>query len=228
MDALIGCCRALAITVVCSTLLGFDRSVVDPTVHQLTPYAAKANLAWSELPLIDANGRPFRLKDFRGKVLVIDFFFSSCPGICPLQTAGLAKTWAKIPEWASNSIVFVSLTIDPQHDDAQHLSAYQQRFGIDSPSWIFATGSQANIASVSAYFGSLLPKRAPTEHKAQIYLMGPRGQLLMNYPSAPLDSERLSRELGEAVEAFIPETAPVPPVETLLIPGPDVNAANRP
>ena len=171
--------------------------------HAFVPRAALPNLAWSELSLVDADNQSFQLKELRGKILLLDFIFTSCPATCPTQTAGLAKVWKTLPAKEKASIAFVSLTIDPSHDDAAALRAYRQRFDMGPSPWTFASGSVSHLESIAAYFGSLMPGRSPLEHKTRLFLMGPQGDLIMNYAASPLDGERLTKELVEAVHLFI-------------------------
>lgn len=109
--------------------------------HRLTPFS-----------LTDQDGQPFTEADMLGKVAVVDFFFTFCPGICPQLTESMARIDAAID--ASAELVLVSHSVAPEHDTPQKLSAFAARSGITSPRWFFLTGARAEIYTLgrSVYY----------------------------------------------------------------------------
>lgn len=175
-----------------------------PSYPEIIQKASKDGLAWDKVKLENSKGKDFTLESFRGKLLLINFFFTSCPDICPPQTAGLQKTWNKLGRTEKNSIRFVSISIDPKNDSLATIEDYRERFKIATDSWIFARGSEENVKALAEHFGSLTSDKGPLEHRARIYLMDPKGQYLLSYASAPvIDSNYLSKELTAAVRTFV-------------------------
>lgn len=89
-------------------------------------------------------GKQVSLDDLRGKVIVVDFFFTRCPTICP----GLARSMKKL----QNSFVknpdivqFLSVSVDPVHDSVRQLRAFADRVGANHDSWWFVTGKKEEI-----------------------------------------------------------------------------------
>lgn len=89
-------------------------------------------------------GKKVSLKDLHGKIIVIDFFFTRCPGICP----GLARNMKRLQDSfvKNDSIVqFISISVDPEHDSVAQLRKFADRFNADHDTWWFVTGDKKEI-----------------------------------------------------------------------------------
>jgi protein SCO1 len=73
-----------------------------------------------------------------GKIYVADFFFTSCPTICPITEANMLKVQKKFKDQPDLKII--SFTIDPRHDSAYVLKEYASRLGADTKQWYFVRG----------------------------------------------------------------------------------------
>ena len=82
-------------------------------------------------------------KDYLGKVYVVDFFFTTCPTICPIMTTNLVE----IENTFKNAEDFgvASFTINPRYDTPEVLRKYEDKYGITNPNWNFLTGEQDKI-----------------------------------------------------------------------------------
>ncbi len=89
-------------------------------------------------------GKKVSLNDLRGKIIVLDFFFTSCPTICP----GLARNMKRLQDSykQNDSIVqFLSISIDPERDNVPRLRAFADRYNANHDSWWFVTGDKKEI-----------------------------------------------------------------------------------
>jgi len=89
-------------------------------------------------------GKKVSLYDLHGKIIVLDFFFTRCPSICP----GLAKSMKRLQKsFAQNdSIVqFISISIDPVHDSVHQLRKFADRFNVNHDTWWMVTGNKKEI-----------------------------------------------------------------------------------
>src|SRR5262249_46069973 len=90
-------------------------------------------------------------KDLANKFLVIDFFFATCPNVCPRLTSNmglLQRAFRKDPkkEAPLDTIMqLVSISVDPTHDSMPVLRAYADRFGANHDHWWFLTGDKNTI-----------------------------------------------------------------------------------
>ena len=89
-------------------------------------------------------GKKVSLDDLKGKILVIDFFFTRCPSICP----GLAKSMKRLQDSfrKNDSIVqFISISVDPEHDSVPQLRKFADRYNANHDTWWFVTGDKKAI-----------------------------------------------------------------------------------
>lgn len=105
-------------------------------------------------PLIDANGHPTSLAEFKGKVVVLADAMTLCQEVCPLLGANLvAMARATVHAGQQNQVEFVQLTVDPARDSPARLNAYRQFFAPAPTNWATLTGSAASIQTIWKFFG---------------------------------------------------------------------------
>jgi len=98
----------------------------------------------------DQNGKTFSSENLNGKIYVVDFFFTSCPSICPIMTANMTKIHERFAHYEDFEIV--SLTVDPTRDTPDILKEYAVNRKIDSPKWHFLTGEKDSLYNVAYKF----------------------------------------------------------------------------
>lgn len=81
-------------------------------------------------------------KSMKGKVWVADFFFSTCPTICPTMTTQMKRLQAMTKDLESE-IQFISFSINPTYDQPSILRRYMKHHGIEADNWQFLTGDEA-------------------------------------------------------------------------------------
>jgi protein SCO1 len=107
----------------------------------------KTDTIWHEAKNIEFTnqlGKKVSLNDLKGKIIVLDFFFTSCPSICP----GLARNMKRLQDSfkKNDSIVqFISISVDPVRDSVPRLRAYADRLKVNHDSWWFVTGNKEEI-----------------------------------------------------------------------------------
>ena len=140
--------------------------------------------------LTDQDGKQRTDTEFRGKLMVVTFGYTSCPDVCELdlQKVALALDQAG-PEIAAETVpLFIS--IDPEHDTPAELKRFVRQFG---PQIIGLTGSRADIARVAAAYRVHVATthhagHDEPEHSDFQYLMGPDGKFLtLIQPDASAD-----------------------------------------
>jgi protein SCO1/2 len=82
-------------------------------------------------------------KDMAGKIYVADFFFTTCPTICPKMKTQLLRIYDKFAE--DNRVRILSHTIDPEYDGVRVLKDYAKKLNITSPRWNLVTGKKSDI-----------------------------------------------------------------------------------
>ena len=103
--------------------------------------------AWhkvSNIHLINQFGKQVSLDDLKGKIIVLDFFFTRCPTICPQLARAMKKLQSSFTN--NDSIVqFVSISVDPLHDSVSELSKWALKYKVDPDSWWLLTGNRDSI-----------------------------------------------------------------------------------
>jgi protein SCO1/2 len=97
--------------------------------------------------LTNQNNAKISNATYKGKVYVLEFFFTTCPSICPkmnLSMLEIEKTFFGNPNFG-----IVSITIDPAHDTPQVLKDHAKLLGVKSSNWNFLTGDRATIMDLS-------------------------------------------------------------------------------
>ncbi len=182
-----------------------------------------ADTAWAPIPpftLTDQLDRPFTNATVRGKIVVADFFFASCPTICPVVKKEELRLWEKYK--ADPRIVFVSHTIDPRHDSVAVLRDYAERLGVAGTNWYFVTGPKDTIYALAQRYLVAAQETPGFEggftHSGALALVDPRGHLRASLSAgtdslapAPVydgtraaDVDRLIRDVGRLLAEEFP------------------------
>jgi protein SCO1/2 len=162
--ALLGLAVALLLPVMCYLVLKYtsDRAVdmprkllLDTVVTRVTDGRTTTDTIWhktSNIRLVNQLGDTVSLYDRPGKIIVADFFFTHCAGICPKLTRNMAKMQQSFLRGGdtrkrvdSPIVQFISFSIDPEHDSVPALKAYADRFGVNHDNWWMLTGNKDSI-----------------------------------------------------------------------------------
>ncbi len=106
------------------------------------------------IPLVTHEGKPVRFFDdlIKGKVVVINFIFTSCPDVCPLETARMHEVQEILGDRVGRDVFMYSITIDPETDSPEVLRKYMERFDV-GPGWTFLTGKESDITLLRRKLG---------------------------------------------------------------------------
>ena len=126
--------------------------------------------------LIDQDSSQFDSSSLKGKVVVLDFFFSTCPSICPVMSKNMAQLQ---DDFKSQEVAFVSISINPRYDTPSVLREYAERYGAEA-GWHFLTGEAEaiyNLSSTGFYMYAKEDEEAPGgfEHSGLFALMDRNG-----------------------------------------------------
>jgi len=96
---------------------------------------------------INQNNDSVTQKNFEGKIYVANFFFVSCPDVCPKMNKNLYIVYEKFKKHPD--VKFISHTIHPEHDSVAVLAEYAKKLHIDNNKWYFVTGKKSKIYSLA-------------------------------------------------------------------------------
>ncbi len=112
--------------------------LVDSTLHYKKKYHTIANFE-----LINQNGDTITEQDYEGKIYVADFFFTTCPTICPIMTKNMATIQGNILE--DDNVLLLSHSVTPQIDSVPQLKKYAIEKGVVDAKWNLVTGDKKQI-----------------------------------------------------------------------------------
>jgi len=158
-----------------------------------SPYHAM-DVSWqhaqADFQLSDFNGKPRRLSDFRGKVVMLFFGYTHCPKACPTTLADLAQVMRLLGKDA-NRVQVLFVTLDPERDSPEILAKFVPSF---DPSFLGLYGDAQATARAAGAFGVSYTKQYDKhggytlDHTDGIYLLGITGKPLLLSPyGQPVD-----------------------------------------
>lgn len=107
---------------------------------------AAARKYFSDVVLLNQNGEQMRFYSdlLKGKVVVINSFFTTCVSVCPPMNRTMEKIQAAFAERVGKDIFLISISVDPTTDTPPRLKEYAERFHA-KPGWYFLTGKKENV-----------------------------------------------------------------------------------
>lgn len=150
------------------------------------PVALAKHWALPDFSLTERSGQPLRLADLAGKVWVADFFYTTCPGPCPMLSSRLSDVQKALGE--EPGVRLVSISVDPEKDTPEVLKIYAEKFKA-SERWYFLTGQKEAIYSLARDGFKLPLAEAPTEgglitHTTRLILVDQTGVVRGFYEGA--------------------------------------------
>ncbi len=124
--------------------------LVDSTLHYKKKYHTIA-----DFELINQNGEIITQKDYQGKIYVADFFFTTCPSICPIMTKNMAQIQHATLE--DEEVLLLSHSVTPKIDSVSQLKKYAIEKGVVDTKWNLVTGDKKQIYELArkSYFAVL-------------------------------------------------------------------------
>jgi protein SCO1/2 len=116
--------------------------------REVPPTSAMPNTQAPDFVLLNQEGNRFDSTTLRGKVVVLNFIFTTCTDVCPLFTANFAQLQRTLKNEHAGNVFLVSITTDPEVDSPKVLKSYAQRYGADFQNWAFLTGSESQLKQV--------------------------------------------------------------------------------
>ncbi len=128
-----------------------------------------------EVVLEDQDGRPFRLQDYRGRLVAVEFIYSGCQTLCRSLGVSFRQIRERMPvQRLGRDLVLVSISFDSTHDDPPRLKQYARTYGADGVQWRVARiRRQEEVAPLLSAFGvvAIADGLGGYEHNAAIHLL---------------------------------------------------------
>jgi protein SCO1/2 len=125
---------------------------------------------------INQNGKTITNKDYLGKVYVVEFFFTTCPTICPRMSRNLVEIQNELKDFENFGVA--SFSIMPETDTPEVLKAYADNYGITNPDWHLLTGKGEEEVYQLANLGfNIFVNTENFEHSGDFALVDKNGYL---------------------------------------------------
>ncbi|MGB1041813.1 MAG: SCO family protein [Tenacibaculum sp.] len=193
----------------CNTKKEIDKELTLPFFNSatLTPeWISESSSSYNNIHtipafnLINQDGKVITQKDYEGKIYVADFFFATCPGICPILEKNMSKIQEKYK--ADKDVLLLSHTVMPTKDSVAVLKKYAIDNAIDSKKWNVVTGDKKHIYDLArkAYFADEDFEKTQDEdafiHTENFILVDKKGRIRGVYNGTlALETKRLMRHI---------------------------------
>ncbi len=151
--------------------------------------------------LIDQNGQSVNLSSLKGKPVLVDFIYTSCPGPCKTLTQRMIDVAQKLGPTLGSQVTMVSISIDPEHDGPQQMLDYARTQGAVRKGWLFLTGGPGQVDATLAAFGLSRERESDgsVSHIVGVILVGPDGRKLHEYNGENLKYDAVAADLRNAI-----------------------------
>lgn len=123
--------------VLSAVIPGFSKVTIPP-IGQVQPFH-----------FVNQNGQPVTEKDIAGKVVAVEYFFTTCKGICPKLNRNLRTVYEEFKN--EPDFLILSHTSDPETDSAARLKQYADSMGVNTQKWMFLTGRKDSLYSMARH-----------------------------------------------------------------------------
>jgi protein SCO1 len=166
--------------------------------------------------LLDQHGQQVSLADLKGKPVLFDFIYTTCPGECLMLTQRMKRIANALGPELGSQVRLVSITVDPEHDQPKQLLQYANDQAADMKGWLFLTGTPAEVDAEMARFKLIRQHESDgsVDHVLEMFLVAPDGHAVMQYMGDKISAERAVADLnaaaaGKAVSAGDSSIVPV-------------------
>lgn len=170
----------------------FSRSTVEAPKRPAPEVFGQA----PHIELTSQDATPFSSDALEGKLWVVDFFFTSCAGPCPMMTQAMHNVQQSFLGDARTQ--FVSISVDPETDTPERLKEYGEKYKADFANWHFLTGPMEEIQKLAVEGFKVGSVEDPVIHSTRFILVDQKGQIRGYYMG--LDANELEKLIDDMVQ----------------------------
>lgn len=157
-----------------SAVVRFWTALACLALTALLPVSATAESPWGRnyfpnSSLVTQDGKTVKFYDdvIHGKIVIINFIFTNCGDVCPLDTAQLRKVQSILGDRIGKDIFMYSISVDPVNDTPAALRDYMKKYDI-GPGWTFLTGKLDDINQIQQKLGVAPANGTPSQHSTTV------------------------------------------------------------
>ena len=155
-----------------------------------------------DFTLVDSRHQQVTLSDFRGKIVAINFMYTTCqlPDYCLRMVNHFSALQRRFASALGRDLVFLTITFDPQRDTPEVLSEYAVQWKPNLDAWHFLTGRTGEVQPVLDMFGVVaFPAEGLMDHALHTVLVGRDGRLLVNLEGNQFSTDQLGDLIASAL-----------------------------
>ena len=155
-----------------------------------------------DFTLIDQTRHSISLSELRGKVVAMNFIYTSCalPNFCLRIANNFGVLQKRFPSRLGPELVLLTVTFDPVHDTPDVLAQYARRWEANPATWRFLTGPVADVRKVCHLFGvAFFPDEGQINHSLHTAVIDRRGRLVANVEGNQFTAD----QLGDLIQAVL-------------------------
>jgi cytochrome c oxidase assembly protein subunit 15 len=146
---------------------------------------------------VDQNGGQFGLEEMKGKINIVDFFFTSCHGPCPVMVVRFEELYRKFAH--SDKVRLVSITVDPEVDSLPRLREYAAAHGVADDRWVFLRGEMPQVRELCEN-GFKVSAELPGMHTTKFVVVDAAGKIRGYYDYDDQTAlDRLEQDVAQLV-----------------------------
>lgn len=160
-----------------------------------------------DFTLIDQKRRPIALSQFSGKVVAINFIYTSCPlpEFCFRISNNFGVLQKRFGAHLGRELILLTVTFDPVRDQPEVLARYASRWNADPETWHFLTGAVSEVRRVSNMFGvDVFPDEGLIDHSLRSAIIDRQGKFVANIEGNQFTAE----QLGDLVQTVLSDAIP--------------------
>lgn len=183
---------AMALATMAPVASGADEHSHHARHGQQAHGAGKLRIKLPDTVLTDHNGKAVRFKAdaMADRLVVINFVYTTCTTVCPVQSALFADLQQRLGERSGREVFLISVSVDPLRDTPPRLKEFAARYKA-GPGWRFLTGSRQAVDEVLKAFDVYTPNFA--DHPAAVLVGDPRSGEWVRYFGFPGTNQILGR-----------------------------------
>jgi len=128
---------------------------------------------------LNQNGETFTENELIGKISIVDFIFTNCPGPCPIMSNNMNEIYKDYKE--VDLVQFISITVDPKNDNISKLKQYSNSYKINDNRWQFLTSEINKIKDLKQNGFMLYAGELPQAHAIKFILVDHNGNIRQYY-----------------------------------------------
>ena len=163
--------------------------------------------------MLNRDGKPIELRQYRGKPLLVNFVYTACFQVCPTTTRNLQKAVAEtVSVMGADRFNIVTIGFNQPFDSPQAMKDFSGRYGLDLPNWEFLSPATALVPAITQHFGfSFVATPAGFDHLNQVTMVDAEGRIVRQV----YGEKFTAKDIAEPLKLLITGSAIPPQTSTV-------------